>query len=413
MRIWAFPSFYPFEHPGLRWTGIFAHRQYKALAALGADIVVVQPVLWYPPAPFHLLNDNWKTLSECHYPTERDYDGLKVYHPRIANMKPGRLFRKPYADRYVDAIVAFFRQKGIQLSDSTDIFYAQWVPDAWMVQRAAKKLGIKSAVMVVGDDVLIVPQSGKKQMDIFIETMTNTNIRLSVAGYLANEANKLLPSPVPFSIVRRGVNHDFFRPFSPEEKATIRQEMNIPANVLTILMIGAPIARKGWLDLFDALAVVKQQYPNFVLLGVFSGHADIDLNTECKKRGLEKHFMPIGEVEPARMNKIHNAADIFCLASHSEGIANSVVEAMSTGVPVITTAICGHPELIANETLGVMVPPHRPDLLASAFTRLMQNATLRSDMGSAARHYIVNTWGNYAFNAARLLDILTNHSIKQ
>jgi glycosyltransferase involved in cell wall biosynthesis len=123
--------------------------------------------------------------------------------------------------------------------------------------------------------------------------------------------------------------------------------------------------------------------------------------------------MPIGEVEPARMNKIHNAADIFCLASHSEGIANSVVEAMSTGVPVITTAICGHPELIANETLGVMVPPHRPDLLASAFTRLMQNATLRSDMGSAARHYIVNTWGNYAFNAARLLDILTNHSIKQ
>jgi glycosyltransferase involved in cell wall biosynthesis len=408
MRIWAFPSFYPFEHPGLRWTGIFAHRQYKALASLGANIAVVQPVLWHPPAPLHLLNSNWKTLSECPYPAEREYDGLKVYHPRIANMKPGRIFRKPYADRYVDAITDFFREQRITLSESTDIFYAQWVPDAWMVQRAAKKLGIKSAVMVVGDDVLIVPQSGKKHMDIFIETMTNTNIRLSVAGYLANEANKLLPSPVPFSIIRRGVNHDFFQPFPEEEKAAIRRELNIPTNALAILMIGAPIVRKGWLDLFDALAIVKQKYQNFILVGVFSGHADIDLTTECKKRGLENNFMPIGEVEPSRMNKIHNVADIFCLPSHSEGIANSVVEAMSTGVPVITTAICGHPELIANDNIGMMVPPHRPDLLANSLAHLLSDPIIRMDMGRAARRYIVNTWGNFAYNAAQLLDVLTS-----
>jgi hypothetical protein len=83
MRIWAFPSFYPIDKPGLKWAGIFAHRQYKALIENGAELVVILPVLWHPPFPFAKLNDNWATLAQNAYPYQRIYDGITVYHPAL------------------------------------------------------------------------------------------------------------------------------------------------------------------------------------------------------------------------------------------------------------------------------------------------------------------------------------------
>src|SRR5689334_18811439 len=125
MRVWAFPSFYPFDKPGMRWTGIFAHRQYKGLMNSGAELSVVIPTPWAPPFPFSNLHPEWKRLNEISYPKEGTYDGIKVYYPRISNIKPNRFVKKSYSERYVDAIVNFFKDQRIQPDPANDIFYAQ------------------------------------------------------------------------------------------------------------------------------------------------------------------------------------------------------------------------------------------------------------------------------------------------
>ena len=90
MRIWAFPSIYPFDRPGMKWSGIFAHRQYKGLIENGAELSVVIPVPWSPPFPFSNLHPEWKHYAELNYPRKRVFDGITVYYPRIANMRPKR-----------------------------------------------------------------------------------------------------------------------------------------------------------------------------------------------------------------------------------------------------------------------------------------------------------------------------------
>jgi teichuronic acid biosynthesis glycosyltransferase TuaC len=406
MRVWAFPSFYPYEHPGMQWGGIFAHRQMKGLIENGAEVRVVQPVYWSPIFPISNLHADWKKSRELKYPLYRTYDGVDVYHPRIQNLKPGRIFKKPYRERYVDAIIGFFAKNKITLDPRKDVFYSQWLPDAGMVQVAAKKLGVKSAVLVIGDDVSIWPHENNDRLNFFKTTWRNADCRLAVARYLGDEANKLVGENLTFHTVYRGVNYNNFKPLPPAEKLQLRADFNFPADKLVILTIGSAIERKGWLDLMNALQQVKTTQTNFVLAGAHGGHQELNLNEEAKKRGLGDNFINLGEVPPEKINRLYNAADIFCLPSHWEGIANSVVEAMATGLPVVTTNVCGHPELVTDGVTGIMVPPRQPALLSARLSAVLNDEALRTKLGNNARTFIVGKWGSFADNAAKLYKTL-------
>ena len=406
MNVWAFPSFYPYPYPGMQYAGIFAHRQYKGLIEHGADVKVVVPVLWTPPSPFSYLNPNWKEVAQYNYPLERVYDGIKVYHPRISNKKPGRLFRKPYFDRYVDTVVSFFEENKIRLDPAKDIFYSQWLPDAGLVQMAAHKLGVRSAVMGVGDDVLIFPHKDQKSYDLINKTLSDADLRFFVAKYLGDSANKLFNKRLPFHVIRRGANHDLFTPVGNEDQKQLRIKFNLPVDKTIILCVGAPIVAKGWIDLLDALKDVKKQNDQFVLLAIYGGHSNLNIEQEAANRGLEHNYMHINDVPPDQMNLYYNAADIFCLASHTEGIANAVTEAMACGLPVITTSVGGHPELITDNENGILVEPKDIIVLAQKLLELILNEDLRMRLGKNAREHIVNNWGSFAENSKKLYDIL-------
>ena len=406
MRIWAFPSFYPYNVPGMRWAGIFAHRQYKALVDNGVSLKVVQPVKWAPIYPFYLLDSDWKNSAKLNFPKKRTYDGVEIYHPKIKNLKPSRFF-KAYSERYIQSIVDFFTKNDIRLNPDEDIFYAQWIPDAANVQIAAHKLGVKSALLVIGDDVLIEPYKDKNKQDIFVAAWKAADVRLAVADYLGKAANELVKADLPYTVVRRGVNYDFFKPLPEMEKKKWRQGYNIPANKVAILTIGSAIVRKGWLDLFDALAKLKNIDPEFVLIGVHAGKGEIDLNKEAGDRGLKDHFIDIGEIDPKDMNEFINATDIFCLPSHSEGISNAVVEAMACGLPVITTNVCGHPEVIKNGSNGILINASAPNEIYESLKSLLSDKKKMELLGINARNFIVNEWGDYAFNSAKLYTVLS------
>jgi glycosyltransferase involved in cell wall biosynthesis len=318
-------------------------------------------------------------------------------------MKPGRLFsKKPYTERYADAIVQLFKEQRIAPDPKTDIFYSQWLPEAYQAQAAAKRLGIKTSILIIGDDILVYPHASQGNFNTIKTTIEQANGRFAVAKYLGDEANKLLGTSYRFDAIRRGVNYDFFRPASATEIKRYRQEFNIPQDKTVILTVGSPIVRKGWLDLFDALQAVKEKYNDFVFAGAYSGLGEINLDEEVSKRGLKEYFINLGEVLPEKINKLYNTADIFCLPSHWEGIANCVVEAMASGLPVITTNVCGHPEVIRSADTGVLIPPKQPDLLAEKLSYLLGDRSARVQLGENARTFIVNEWGNFNDNAARL-----------
>jgi sugar transferase (PEP-CTERM/EpsH1 system associated) len=77
--------------------------------------------------------------------------------------------------------------------------------------------------------------------------------------------------------------------------------------------------------------------------------------------------------------------DVFALSSRVEGISNTILEAMATGLPVVATRVGGNDELVEDEVTGSLVPPRDPDALAEALSRYVRDEKLRADRGRAGR----------------------------
>ena len=78
-------------------------------------------------------------------------------------------------------------------------------------------------------------------------------------------------------------------------------------------------------------------------------------------------------------------ADLFLLPSLFEGTPLTLIQAMMSGLPVITTATCGMKDVVADQQNGVLVPIRSPQALVTAIDALLANQSLRARLGRAAR----------------------------
>jgi glycosyltransferase involved in cell wall biosynthesis len=81
--------------------------------------------------------------------------------------------------------------------------------------------------------------------------------------------------------------------------------------------------------------------------------------------------------------------DAFVLPSLAEGISNTVLEAMATGLPVVATRVGGNPELVEHGVTGALVPADNPLVLAAALRCYVEDGRLRDAHGDAARRRVL------------------------
>lgn len=86
--------------------------------------------------------------------------------------------------------------------------------------------------------------------------------------------------------------------------------------------------------------------------------------------------------------ELMRAMDVFVLSSHNEGISNTILEAMASGLPVVAARVGGNPELVAHGSTGALYDPAAPDALAAALAAYADGASLRREHGLAARRRI-------------------------
>ncbi len=77
--------------------------------------------------------------------------------------------------------------------------------------------------------------------------------------------------------------------------------------------------------------------------------------------------------------------DIFVLPSLSEGISNTVLESMASGLPVVATNVGGNPEIVDNGVTGILVPKEDPEVMARSINKLIKNEGKRKTMGQQGR----------------------------
>jgi glycosyltransferase involved in cell wall biosynthesis len=118
---------------------------------------------------------------------------------------------------------------------------------------------------------------------------------------------------------------------------------------------------------------------------VGSGNEEQRIRFTIHDLGLDSHVMLHGALRPDGVRALLNDADLFVHSSLGEGISNGVLEAMASGLPVVTTDCGGMREAVTDGQEGFVVPVRDVAAMSAALAVLARDAGLRQRMGRAAR----------------------------
>ena len=142
---------------------------------------------------------------------------------------------------------------------------------------------------------------------------------------------------------------------------------------------------KGPFVLLDALPKLSEKGVNVRVRVAGTGPALQDLKARIHQSGLQSVWECVGAYSGSvGCSAFMRTLDVFVLPSYAEGTSKSVIEAMAHGLPIVTTAVGGSPDLVTPE-VGILVEPGDSSSLAEAMQRLALDPALRKQMGKAAR----------------------------
>ncbi|MTJ08755.1 MULTISPECIES: glycosyltransferase family 4 protein [unclassified Anabaena] len=160
----------------------------------------------------------------------------------------------------------------------------------------------------------------------------------------------------------------------------------IKSQKVNFLFLGRIGERKGAFDLIDAFAAIptdQKQNAQLIMAGDGEGEKARDI---VKKLNLSEYITILDWVNERQRDELLAKADVFVLPSYNEGLPMALLEAMSWGLPVITTPVGGIPELVIDHKNGLLVQPGNIQELSTAMQLLLANQELKRRLGENARN---------------------------
>lgn len=169
----------------------------------------------------------------------------------------------------------------------------------------------------------------------------------------------------------------------PPEGPDLRTRARAPAGAPLVLTIASTEAYKDHPTLIDAAGLLFERRPDVWWAVLGSGGLLETTVARARRRGLADRLRYLGFVEGAR--GFLPQADLFVLTSRTEGLGTSILDAMAAGIPVVSTAAGGIPEIIDDGRTGLLVPPGDPAALALAIERVLADPALGRRLADTAR----------------------------
>lgn len=343
MRVLVLSSVFP--NPKQPALGVFVRERMKRVAR-ECELVVVAPVPWFPFTSF--LRRQWTGI-----PPVEEQDGLRVLHPRFLSV-PGVL---KWLDGilYAVSLVPFlFRLRRRFAFDLIDAHFAY--PDgmaAVLLGRVFRRpvvITLRGSIVRLSGYPLHRPQLGY--------ALRKAARIISVSQSLKDVAVGLgTVTPEKIRVVPNGVDVGRFR---PGDRAEARRRLGLPPGRTVLLSVGGLNEGKGQHRVVRLLPRLLEQHPDLLYV-IVGSERPIDttrplLNRLIVEHGLRDHVLIAGECPHDAVPTWLAAADVFCLATRSEGWANVLLEAVACARPVVATRVGGNAEVIPDERLGLLVP---------------------------------------------------------
>lgn len=243
----------------------------------------------------------------------------------------------------------------------------------------AMKTGLPYIVSLRGSDVPFYSQKYKLLDRLIFKKLSRDYIWRHAAAVVANSEDlrqlALQSSPVQkISVIPNGVDTTKFYPDSKQKNFEF-----------TIIYNSRFIERKGIRYLIDAFIQFAKEYRNVRLLTMSTGSLEAEMKERIRRAGLASRAEFHGFIDPKtdRIAANYRRGHVFVLPSLNEGMSNSLLEAMASGLPIITTKTGGSSKLIKKN--GIIVPKRSSAALQQALRKIINSPDLGEGIGRQSR----------------------------
>ncbi|MGQ9679865.1 MAG: N-acetyl-alpha-D-glucosaminyl L-malate synthase BshA [Candidatus Bathyarchaeia archaeon] len=239
--------------------------------------------------------------------------------------------------------------------------------------------GTPYIVTLHGSDVNIVGNNPAYRL-INAYSIENADSVTSVSKYLVQDAREKLCIKNEITVIPNFVDA---RTYSPPKEA----ERSDRFSIIHISNF-RPVKRAQ--DIIEAISLVVKVDDDVRLILVGDGPERGRAEEMVREKDLNKHIHFTGFRNDIPL--LLKQSDAFVLISDSESVPLTLLEAMSTGLPVISTRIGGVPEIVVNNENGILVPPRNPKKIAESILRLKNDEKFRKRLGLEARKTILERY---------------------
>jgi D-inositol-3-phosphate glycosyltransferase len=194
--------------------------------------------------------------------------------------------------------------------------------------------------------------------------------------------------PAKVTVIPLGVDLDLFRPASKE---AARAELGLSGDQRIVLFVGRIEPLKGVDILINAAAMLESDTDCSVMVvgGDDTARTQVArLRELARAKGIEGRVSFVGAVDHERLPLYYNAADVCVVPSHYESFGLVAVEAMASGVPVVASRVGGLTGTVRDGETGYLIPWLCPEPFAERIELLLDNDSLRRNLGEAAREEV-------------------------
>lgn len=213
-----------------------------------------------------------------------------------------------------------------------------------------------------------------------------------VEHYLANSesvknyyAENIGVAPNKITVIPNGIDVTDYDRVSRDEN--LRTILEIKKDDIALICVANFHINKGHKYLLEAFENVYKNNNKIKLLLVGDGDERNNLLNQIKNYASEKNIIFLGK--RSDVPQLLKISDIFVLPTLFEGMSNAIMEAMASGLPIITTDIPENTELLSNRTSGILIAPNNPKAIENAIKDITNNKKFKLFIRSNAKRFIL------------------------
>lgn len=186
-------------------------------------------------------------------------------------------------------------------------------------------------------------------------------------------------------VIHNGVDINKFKP--AEDKRKVKAELGFNPDDIAIVSVGRLYARKGLFTLIESMPAVIKRFPKakFIISGKGQSDEMHKLIAHAEKLDVKNSIIFTGYFPDKKLPKLYQAADVFAFSTFYEHHPFAVLEALSTGLPVVTTKVGGISETIIDGKNGFMCQPFNAQQFSDRIIYLLEHPKEAAEMGRLAR----------------------------